>query len=231
MSKRMVTYKVGDDDKIASIDEYEVGGGTNVEANPQGEATQQLEKIKIDNIAYKIAGGGTDNYNDLTNKPKLGGFLNYVELSGQTNIDQIFPIGVGQNRTLLIIGGNSGNYLSITANGKFSGGGWPTPYPDNVSRAGMNLKLIPNNSTGGVAFGFTASDESWVCIYPKYLQAGGSGGRHFIEIPINSTTENENLKFVLDNKVPDCPTSEDGTYTLKCSVSGGVPTYSWVKDM
>lgn len=37
-------------------------------------------------------------------------------------------------------------------------------------------------------------------------------------------------KLVLSNKVPDCPTSADGTYTLKCSVSGGVATYSWVKD-
>ena len=58
MSKRMVDLKV-EDGKIASIDGHEVGGGTAVEANPQQEATQQLEKIKIDNIAYNIAGGGS----------------------------------------------------------------------------------------------------------------------------------------------------------------------------
>ena len=57
MSKRMVDLKVTDG-KIASIDDYEVGGGTSVEANPQEEATQQLAKIKIDNIAYSINGGG-----------------------------------------------------------------------------------------------------------------------------------------------------------------------------
>ena len=56
MSKRMVDLKV-EDGKIASINGYEAGGGTAVEANPQEEATQQLEKIKIDNIAYNIAGG------------------------------------------------------------------------------------------------------------------------------------------------------------------------------
>ena len=58
MSKRMVDLKVKDG-KVASIDGYNIGAGTAVEANPQEEATQQLEKIKIDNIAYNIAGGGT----------------------------------------------------------------------------------------------------------------------------------------------------------------------------
>ena len=58
MSKRMVDLKVADGN-VTSINGYEVGGGTAVEANPQEEATQQLEKIKIDNIAYNIAGGGS----------------------------------------------------------------------------------------------------------------------------------------------------------------------------
>ena len=56
MSRKMIDYKV-ENGKITSIDGYEAGG-TAVEANPQEEATQQLEKIKIDNIAYNIAGGG-----------------------------------------------------------------------------------------------------------------------------------------------------------------------------
>lgn len=58
MSRKMIDYKA-EDGKIKSIDGYKVGGGTAVEANPQEEATQQLEKIKIDNIAYNIAGGGS----------------------------------------------------------------------------------------------------------------------------------------------------------------------------
>ena len=56
MSRKMIDYKV-EDGTITSIDGYEVGGGTAVEANPQDEATQQLEKIKIDNTTYNIAGG------------------------------------------------------------------------------------------------------------------------------------------------------------------------------
>lgn len=41
------------------LEDAGIGGGTAVEANPPEEATQQLDKIKIDNIAYNIAGGGS----------------------------------------------------------------------------------------------------------------------------------------------------------------------------
>ena len=30
--------------------------------------------------------------------------------------------------------------------------------------------------------------------------------------------------------IPECPTGEDGTFTLKCVVTNGVPAYSWIKD-
>lgn len=39
-------------------------------------------------------------------------------------------------------------------------------------------------------------------------------------------TYDGNVKQYIDTKVPDAPTT-DGTYTLTCVVSGGVPTYSW----
>lgn len=47
--------------------------------------------------------------------------------------------------------------------------------------------------------------------------------------PSGYSTDNGH-KLVLSNKVPDCPTSADGTYTLKAVVSGGTVTYQWVKD-
>ena len=78
MSKRMVDLKV-EDGKIASIDGHEVGGGTAVEANPQEEATQQLEKIKIDNIAYNIAGGGTGGIAILNCEQKTAGGNNTIK--------------------------------------------------------------------------------------------------------------------------------------------------------
>ena len=56
MSRKMIDCKV-ENGTITSIDGYEGGGGTAGEANPQEAATQQLEKIKIDNPTFNIAGG------------------------------------------------------------------------------------------------------------------------------------------------------------------------------
>ena len=79
MSKRMVDLKVKDG-KVASIDGHDIGAGTAVEANPQEEATQQLEKIKIDNIAYNIAGGGSGGsgliVKSITTNSSSSGFKN-----------------------------------------------------------------------------------------------------------------------------------------------------------
>ena len=148
MSRKMIDYKV-EDGTITSIDGYEVGGGgTAVEANPQEEATQQLNKIKIDNITYSTGGGGTNNYDDLTNKPKLSGFLKSVELSGTTNIKKILPIGVDQNSNLLVIGGNSSNVLNMTYNGNFSGGAFLTSDGrlriDRYLDMGLNFIMFSN---------------------------------------------------------------------------------------
>lgn len=93
MSRKMIDYKV-EEGKITSIDGYEVGGGTAVEANPQEEATQQLEKIKIDNVAYNISGGGSGGSgfivkNITTSAPSTGfkdnlGWVNGRELKANT---------------------------------------------------------------------------------------------------------------------------------------------------
>ena len=86
MSKRMVDLKVADGE-ILSINGYEVGGGTAVEANPQEEATQQLDKIKIDNISYNIAGGGSGSgfiVTDITTQaPSTGRKTDLAWVSGR----------------------------------------------------------------------------------------------------------------------------------------------------
>ena len=65
MSRKMIDYKV-EDGKIVSIDGYEVGGsGTAVEANPQEEATQQLDKIKIDDVVYSFSSSSENNERKL----------------------------------------------------------------------------------------------------------------------------------------------------------------------
>ena len=82
----------------------------------------------------------------------------------------------------------------------------------------------------GVLLGFKDYPDGTTGQYTKsgYLFLGFKNLTDTI-YPSGYATDNGH-KLVLSNKVPDCPTSEDGTYTLKCSVSGGVATYSWVKD-
>lgn len=73
-------------------------------------------------------------------------------------------------------------------------------------------------------------------VYPAdctYLSVDQSGNKFFAELSsygISSPSLDKN-KFdeLYQFKMVNAPT-EDGTYTLKCSVSGGIPTYSWVKN-
>ena len=87
-----------------------------------------------------------------------------------------------------------------------------------------------NRDYAGVLLGFKHIDEdsSGQKTQSGYLFLGFKNLTDTI-YPSGYATDNGH-KLVLSNKVPDCPTSEDGTYTLKCTVSSGVATYSWVKD-
>lgn len=53
----MGTY-TGSDKRLQYLFQNGGGGGTTVIANPQGQATDDLEKIQIDNTIYAIVGGG-----------------------------------------------------------------------------------------------------------------------------------------------------------------------------
>ena len=87
-----------------------------------------------------------------------------------------------------------------------------------------------DRDNAGVLLGFKYYDEESVGERTKsgYLFLGFENLTDTI-YPSGYATDNGH-KLVLSNKVPDCPTSADGTYTLKCTVSGGVASYSWVKD-
>lgn len=56
-----------------------------VEANPSGVATQPLIKLRVGDVIYGIptggGGGGTSDYNMLTNKPEINGVILQDELS------------------------------------------------------------------------------------------------------------------------------------------------------
>lgn len=87
-----------------------------------------------------------------------------------------------------------------------------------------------NRENAGVLLGFKHIDEdtSGQRTTSGYLFLGFRNLTDTI-YPSGYSTDNGH-KLVLSNKVPDCPTTTDGTYTLKAVVSGGAVTYQWVKD-
>lgn len=69
-----------------------------------------LKQITVTNLMKKApasSGGGTTDYNDLTNQPQLNG----VTLEGNKTLDQIGALQKNQGS------GNSGKYLSVGSNG------------------------------------------------------------------------------------------------------------------
>lgn len=59
----------------------------------------------------------------------------------------------------------------------------------------------------------------------EYVDAGVAAGTRDVRIPCGHETEYDQPVAML----PDAPSS-NGNYKLRCTVSGGVPTYSWVSE-
>lgn len=91
-----------------------------------------LKQITVTNLMKKApasSGGGTTDYNDLTNQPQLNGVI----LEGNKTLDQIGALQKNQGS------GNSGKYLSVGSNGDVTLVDPPTPGgsidPEQVTQA------------------------------------------------------------------------------------------------
>ena len=102
-----------------------------------------LKQITVKNLMKKVpssSGGGTTDYNDLTNQPQLNG----VTLEGNKTLDQIGAVQKNQGS------GNSGKYLSVGSDGNVtlsdapSGG---TVDPEQIKQA-VNGYLEENPVSG-----------------------------------------------------------------------------------
>ena len=194
-----------------------------------------------------VANNGKQNYPLFVSKAM---FTEYSE--GKYTLEIYVDSGEGANTTISY-SGNSGNIKLTGITLKSNIGGLEVLSGNNQSAIRIQNAYVPANSHfyndkdvrplclfnafdysnrnyAGVLLGFKYNDEETVGQNTKsgYLFLGFKNLTDTI-YPSGYATDNGH-KLVLSNKVPDCPTSEDGTYTLKCSVSGGVATYSWVKD-
>lgn len=177
----------------------------------------------------------------------------FTDYSEEKYTLEIYVDGYTGGNTRRVYTATSGNirYSGISLNGRL--GGIELLSSTNQSQIRIQNAYIPANTNfyndKAVRplclfnnFDYSDRDYAGVLMGFKYNDGDSTGQRTnsgylFLGFenltdtiyPSGYSTDNGH-KLVLSNKVPDCPTSEDGTYTLKCSVSGGVATYSWVKD-
>lgn len=189
-----------------------------VKANPTGEATETLEKIKIGNVAYKIGGGGenerevsitmpyspgdSSNYkkayinDEIYNKIK-----NYYYESIKLYFEDGTPIGIFNVFHFHDIGNlvnDTKEYVSLSVT-------WPssseqTWYGTTSAYRSFAEIIVSSDNTG-----------KYLYISQFYRQ----------EIPSLNKASFDALY-----KLADKPT-QDGNYILKASVSGGAVTYTW----
>ena len=195
-----------------------------------------------------VAGAGRQNYPYFIAKAL---FTEYSE--GKYTLEVYVDKGVVGSNTRIFYTGNSGNI-------RFSGidlsenlGGIAVLSSTNQSQIRIQNAYIPENSrfyTDKVvrplclfnSFDYSNRENAGVLLGFKHIDEDSSGQRTtsgylFLGFknltdtiyPSGYATDNGH-KLVLSNKVPDCPTNVDGTYTLKAVVSGGAVTYQWVKD-
>lgn len=109
-----------------------------------------LKQITVTNLMKKApasSGGGTTDYNDLTNQPQLNG----VTLEGNKTLDQIGALKKNQGS------GNSGKYLSVGSDGNVTLSDPPTSGgsldPEQVNQA------VEDYLTENPVSGMTAEQE------------------------------------------------------------------------
>lgn len=189
-----------------------------VKANPTGEATQTLEKVKIGNVAYNVGGGskndrilrlvipvasGTDirNVHIPTTDDEWQKLKDYYFESVIIYYNDDVPLGVFNLLNLEFSSEkiNSKVYAAIV-------GSNPSYNGSNEWYGSMNLNL----NFARLRYTYS-STEKWAVI--ESFQEG-----RFVSL--------DKSKFDALYKLADKPT-QDGNYILKASVSGGVVTYTW----
>lgn len=189
-----------------------------VKANPAGDAAGTLEKIKIGDVAYKVGGGGSsdreitlvmpyDSSNASSNK-KI-----YIDEETYNKINNKYY------ETIKIYY-NDGNPVAVF-------------HVVNLTDSERNMAAKVYVSVSDYD-GFYKVDEwfgsnRFKYCFAKLLASSDSNGK-FAYISGYSYLSSPDIiksKFDALYKLADKPT-QDGTYVLKATVSGGAVTYTWV---
>lgn len=191
-----------------------------VKANPAGEATETLEKVKIGNVAYNVGGGGSgDREIDL--------ILPYPKTDDTTTPKKIYidddvynKIGTCYYEKIKIYF-QDGDPLGIFE---------VFHYKDKETHfnSADYISTIYSNAGSYTDTTWYGSDDMKPWFASLYRGSDSSGKYIFITgFKIRSVPILSKSKFDALYKLADKPT-QDGTYVLKATVSGGAVTYTWV---
>ena len=112
-----------------------------VEANPTGEATETLEKIKIGDVAYNVGGGGSE-YTAGSNIQISGS----NEIALKSNLAGISSIDLSPSNSCTIKGNAQGSII-IQANSAYYDLPYILLYPyDSVSKRYTRLQFYADNT-------------------------------------------------------------------------------------
>ena len=196
-----------------------------VKANPAGDATGTLEKIKIGDVAYKVGGGSSDREISLTMPYPSGSTesvkFSYIDKEIYDKINQLYY-------DTIKVYYNDGNPIGVFHVFRF--------HDTNASIMGTGfyacIAYQKNNYQSSKWYG-KGIQYSFFATINLYHTDGQNDYRFKIERAPDDTktlyipVDLDQSKFDALYKLADKPT-QDGTYVLKATVSGGAVTYTWV---
>ena len=188
-----------------------------VKANPTGEATETLEKIKIGNVAYNV-GGASENDKELTLILPYPRTSTYSSKYADIEDENVWRKLINYYYETIKIYYNDGYPLGVfhVLDHYAGDGSFKKAYSSIATRVRGSDSSVWYGKTTGYYYSIVLSLTS----RDGVNQVGFTNGHSFNYYDLDKS------KFDALYKLADKPT-QDGNYILKASVSGGVVTYIW----
>lgn len=185
-----------------------------VKANPTGEATETLEKVKIGDVAYKV--GATENdrvlklvmpyaSNDSTSSK-------YAIVEDENVWDKLSNYYYES----VILYYNDGHPLGVFNVVDYYEGGFIKKY----------IAMVPRFRGSEYSAWYGKTNSFYYSLHLTFNTISGVNKVGYYKSDANTGYILDQSKFDALYKLADKPT-QDGNYILKASVSGGVVSYTW----
>ena len=217
------------DNPLPSYSSSDVGKVLTVVETSEGEEVQWDEA----STPLTFTNGLTENSGTVSNDYYSKLVINNAGQAGNTNYLYMNGGKIGMSSSNRDFANNSPQNSIIIDNSSIQA--FPSRYPSNNIAITVGLSSYLGSNSGGntVAIGQGILFNSGQVVLGKFNVADNNGDYYFI-LGNGSDANNRSNILTIDtsgnlvcNNIPAPPTT-DGTYTLQCTITNGVPTYSWV---